>query len=622
MSIIAAKSEKRKREHGKETQFFHGGAEIKREKLKTFKKRKCAEVTVVVDPRAGLSAIMNLRKKILTRPIDTPEGITYCTPAPETPQSSPTFLAAYNEHEHQENMYANQGTALTLENLANHGYDASEEDEEVTPSSSHNSRDRKMLIQSIPRKSMLMDYYGRGLHTMDEESVMGDEDEELTPQVVCDVIANNIREACIDQGNQRSRSAAIKYLGSIILAFERKCVPANAVLLFVSQFLDFLEAGPGACVVALQESLERPSFLTSQYSDVCRLYSEVLTRLSREYEPTFEVVPRACVLLANLESLYPEMTHHAETLYSVAIEGYEKLEKFDDVLQCQLSLADVLCELNRPLNAYELLSRGCGRYLRDHLDSWVAHLPIRALYNLTSLLSTGSVVRPSIFRIKRLLSRKAKVPKGSRENDYLYLMMLHEMGVLGGVLSMAASQSDSPFYLEGLDPLWSELFSKLSVLDDTNFALLKAFTHIQRSNYLCNSLDSKRHMNCFDDLRLAHSYLTKEGRHRSQLKADFVQHTKNLEVLIRGMSRENRRTLDMIDALSIARLADVSDSPSMLPVDSSSGVPIPPVGQGIRSSFEQIGSNWNYSIENNTWMRLSYGVRYSDESKTSLVFTD
>jgi hypothetical protein len=40
MSIIVAKAEKRGREEGKETVFFHGQSEITRERIEQFKRRK------------------------------------------------------------------------------------------------------------------------------------------------------------------------------------------------------------------------------------------------------------------------------------------------------------------------------------------------------------------------------------------------------------------------------------------------------------------------------------------------------------------------------------------------------------------------------------------------------
>ncbi|KAE9382026.1 hypothetical protein N431DRAFT_322170, partial [Stipitochalara longipes BDJ] len=63
MSIIVSKAEKRAREEGKETAFFHGGAQITRERIEQFKRRK------------------NFREDIAMLPsADTPENITYHTP--------------------------------------------------------------------------------------------------------------------------------------------------------------------------------------------------------------------------------------------------------------------------------------------------------------------------------------------------------------------------------------------------------------------------------------------------------------------------------------------------------------------------------------------------------------
>jgi hypothetical protein len=53
MSILVAKYEKRKRSEGKDTKFFHGGAEIKSERFENFKKRKTTKVMDVASPAAS-----------------------------------------------------------------------------------------------------------------------------------------------------------------------------------------------------------------------------------------------------------------------------------------------------------------------------------------------------------------------------------------------------------------------------------------------------------------------------------------------------------------------------------------------------------------------------------------
>jgi len=50
MAVIVSKGEKRTREEGKETLFFHGGLQIRPEKLENFKRRKI--LTSVPSPSA------------------------------------------------------------------------------------------------------------------------------------------------------------------------------------------------------------------------------------------------------------------------------------------------------------------------------------------------------------------------------------------------------------------------------------------------------------------------------------------------------------------------------------------------------------------------------------------
>ena len=53
MSILVAKCEKRKRSEGKDTKFFHSGAEIQLERFENFKKRKTTKVMDVASPAAS-----------------------------------------------------------------------------------------------------------------------------------------------------------------------------------------------------------------------------------------------------------------------------------------------------------------------------------------------------------------------------------------------------------------------------------------------------------------------------------------------------------------------------------------------------------------------------------------
>ena len=53
MSIIVAKSEKRVREEGKDTVFFHGQSEITQERIEQFKRRKTTKAVGEVFSRAG-----------------------------------------------------------------------------------------------------------------------------------------------------------------------------------------------------------------------------------------------------------------------------------------------------------------------------------------------------------------------------------------------------------------------------------------------------------------------------------------------------------------------------------------------------------------------------------------
>ncbi|PMD60667.1 uncharacterized protein K444DRAFT_387287, partial [Hyaloscypha bicolor E] len=63
MSIVVAKSDKRARDNGKETVFFHGETQITRQRIEQFKRRKIWKAAEPVSPGA-----------------DTPFNITYHTP--------------------------------------------------------------------------------------------------------------------------------------------------------------------------------------------------------------------------------------------------------------------------------------------------------------------------------------------------------------------------------------------------------------------------------------------------------------------------------------------------------------------------------------------------------------
>jgi hypothetical protein len=53
MSIIVAKSDKRARDEGKETDFFHGETRIPRQRIEQFKRRKTWKTAEPVSPSAG-----------------------------------------------------------------------------------------------------------------------------------------------------------------------------------------------------------------------------------------------------------------------------------------------------------------------------------------------------------------------------------------------------------------------------------------------------------------------------------------------------------------------------------------------------------------------------------------
>jgi hypothetical protein len=54
MSIVVAKAEKRAREEGKETVFFHGDCQISPERIQQFKRRKTSKIAEAESPAAGI----------------------------------------------------------------------------------------------------------------------------------------------------------------------------------------------------------------------------------------------------------------------------------------------------------------------------------------------------------------------------------------------------------------------------------------------------------------------------------------------------------------------------------------------------------------------------------------
>jgi len=57
MNIILAKTEKRTREEGKDTVFFHGKAQISLERIEQFKRRKTTKMLDVASPSASKEKI-------------------------------------------------------------------------------------------------------------------------------------------------------------------------------------------------------------------------------------------------------------------------------------------------------------------------------------------------------------------------------------------------------------------------------------------------------------------------------------------------------------------------------------------------------------------------------------
>jgi hypothetical protein len=65
--ILVAKADKRTREEGKNTAFFHRGSEIQPNKIECFKKRKMTNFVEAVSPSAGKSCtVCDTIEQILT----------------------------------------------------------------------------------------------------------------------------------------------------------------------------------------------------------------------------------------------------------------------------------------------------------------------------------------------------------------------------------------------------------------------------------------------------------------------------------------------------------------------------------------------------------------------------
>jgi hypothetical protein len=483
------------------------------------------------------------------------------------------------------------------------------------PPPSNQSGERCLLIDNIPPNSILWDCPGRGLHTMDEESVFGADDELRAPFVLSDLIQEHVTGARIDAENYRTKSAVVKYLGATTLLLERKCCSQDILLEYLSEFLDILETGPGAFVSILQQSSAKPVFRISEYSDVFILYHEVLTLLRTEFQPTTQVVARICILLADLETLYPETSHHSDILYGVAIQGYEAVGDHDNLFQCQLSHANVLIDLNRTSDAYELLARASSKYVRDYLGGWDDSNPNSTTYTLESLFPASPGVQPSIFRIKHILSQHMESKSKNGDESELYIMMLHEVaslgGVLGGIQSIEASRGEIGIHLETLGPLWSEIFRKLGMLDDRTFGLLKAFTYIQRSNYLSDGLHSgHKDVNSVYAIFKAHRYLSDGGHLRAGMQGQFVEHVEGLR--LRGM---NLPHLDLVDMMDIFSLAGMSRDPIEVfsPCLSASSEP---------QSFAKEATKDVDDVVDGSVSSRRYGVRYNNSSRKGLCFID
>jgi hypothetical protein len=82
MAVIIAKGEKRSREEGKETTFYHNGLRLAQEKIQNFKKRRTASMIEAVSlghPGKQRRYYINTNFSTNMRTA-TPENITYNTP--------------------------------------------------------------------------------------------------------------------------------------------------------------------------------------------------------------------------------------------------------------------------------------------------------------------------------------------------------------------------------------------------------------------------------------------------------------------------------------------------------------------------------------------------------------
>jgi tetratricopeptide (TPR) repeat protein len=97
MSIVVAKSDKRARDEGKETVFFHGETQITRQRIEQFKRRKTWKAVEPVSPGAGeyKGSTAYIWKPAYTKE-DTPFNITYHTPSHDI-VDDPAELSAIEE---------------------------------------------------------------------------------------------------------------------------------------------------------------------------------------------------------------------------------------------------------------------------------------------------------------------------------------------------------------------------------------------------------------------------------------------------------------------------------------------------------------------------------------------
>lgn len=97
MSIVVAKSDKRARDEGKETVFFHGETLITRQRIEQFKRRKTWKAAEPISPSVGeyKGSTPYIWKPTYTKE-DTPFNITYHTPGHDI-ADDPAELSAIEE---------------------------------------------------------------------------------------------------------------------------------------------------------------------------------------------------------------------------------------------------------------------------------------------------------------------------------------------------------------------------------------------------------------------------------------------------------------------------------------------------------------------------------------------